>query len=264
MSGFTKPTRTQLKHYVYRLIDPRNGETFYVGRGQDNRVFAHVSAALERSDGQLKPHDEDDNPRLERIRAIRRPGLEPLHIIHRHGMDEDVAKEVEAALIDAYPGLTNMVRGAGSDYGPADATQLERLYGAQEIEFSPGDLCMVIKTRWSTVDDHGSIYEAVRRSWVVSKKRADRAKYVLAVIDGLCEGVFVPDSWMPSGTRPPSKPQRYEFTGRPTDEEISRKYIGRRLPAEMRKRGTANPVRYSYRGRCPPGGRGGACRTSPS
>jgi hypothetical protein len=23
----------KLKNYVYRLIDPRNGETFYVGRG---------------------------------------------------------------------------------------------------------------------------------------------------------------------------------------------------------------------------------------
>lgn len=250
MPEFTQQTRAHLKHYVYRLIDPRNGETFYVGRGQNNRVFAHVSAARETSDRQLELNDEDVNLRLERIRMIgrTRPGLEPLHIIHRHGMEEDEAKEVEAALIDAYPGLTNKVRGAGSDYGPADAAQLERLYRAQEIEFEPGDLCMIIKTRWSTVDDdsHGSVYEAVRRSWVVSKERADRAKYVLAVIDGLCEGVFVPDSWERSGTPAPSKRQRYEFTGSPADENIRQKYIDKRLPAEMRKRGTANPVRYSY------------------
>ncbi len=32
----------ELKHYVYRLIDPRNGETFYVGKGQGNRVFQHI------------------------------------------------------------------------------------------------------------------------------------------------------------------------------------------------------------------------------
>ena len=30
--------------YVYRLIDPRDGETFYVGKGQGNRVFSHVRA----------------------------------------------------------------------------------------------------------------------------------------------------------------------------------------------------------------------------
>ena len=29
----------KLKTYVYRLIDPRNGETFYVGKGQGNRVL---------------------------------------------------------------------------------------------------------------------------------------------------------------------------------------------------------------------------------
>lgn len=28
--------------YVYRLIDPRDGSTFYVGKGKGNRVFAHM------------------------------------------------------------------------------------------------------------------------------------------------------------------------------------------------------------------------------
>lgn len=28
-----------LNFYVYRLIDPRNGQTFYVGKGRGNRVF---------------------------------------------------------------------------------------------------------------------------------------------------------------------------------------------------------------------------------
>lgn len=31
----------KLKTYVYRPIGPRNGETFYVGEGKGNRVFAH-------------------------------------------------------------------------------------------------------------------------------------------------------------------------------------------------------------------------------
>ncbi|WP_250481199.1 hypothetical protein [Caballeronia sp. GAOx1] len=29
---------------MYRLIDPRNGETFYVGKGKENRVFQHIRA----------------------------------------------------------------------------------------------------------------------------------------------------------------------------------------------------------------------------
>jgi hypothetical protein len=36
----------QLNWYVYRLIDPRNGETFYVGKGQRDRIFQHAKGAL--------------------------------------------------------------------------------------------------------------------------------------------------------------------------------------------------------------------------
>ena len=42
---FTEDMSRNLGHYVYRLIDPRNGRTFYIGKGQGNRVFAHVLAA---------------------------------------------------------------------------------------------------------------------------------------------------------------------------------------------------------------------------
>ena len=36
--SFPAGVAEQLKWYVYRLIDPRNGETFYVGKGRGNRV----------------------------------------------------------------------------------------------------------------------------------------------------------------------------------------------------------------------------------
>ena len=32
----------QLQYYVYRLIDPRDGQTFYVGKGKNNRIFSHI------------------------------------------------------------------------------------------------------------------------------------------------------------------------------------------------------------------------------
>ncbi len=40
--SFPAEVALRLKTYVYRLIDPRNGETFYVGKGQGNRVFSHI------------------------------------------------------------------------------------------------------------------------------------------------------------------------------------------------------------------------------
>lgn len=60
--------------------------------------------------------------KVKRIREIRLGGFEVVHVIHRHGMDKDTALQVEAALIDAYPRLTNIAGGVGSsDYGAMHA-----------------------------------------------------------------------------------------------------------------------------------------------
>ncbi|EHV9064829.1 hypothetical protein K1U77_004786, partial [Escherichia coli] len=78
--------------YVYRLIDPRDGSTFYVGKGKGNRVFAHMR-------GEVAATDDDEllSNKLKQIREIRLAGLEVIHVIHRHGMtDEKTAYEVEA------------------------------------------------------------------------------------------------------------------------------------------------------------------------
>src|SRR5580698_6434927 len=93
----------RLNWYVYRLIDPRNGETFYVGKGQGDRIFQHSKAAF------AGTSDEDSSDlKLSRIKAIVEAGLEVGHVIHRHNIDtENIAFQIEAALIDAYPGLTN-------------------------------------------------------------------------------------------------------------------------------------------------------------
>lgn len=36
-SHFIEEVCERLGNYVYRLIDPRNGETFYVGKGRNRR-----------------------------------------------------------------------------------------------------------------------------------------------------------------------------------------------------------------------------------
>jgi hypothetical protein len=127
--SFPPEASAELKTYVYRLIDPRNGETFYVGKGRANRVFAHIHAE-EGIDG-----DEVDN-KLRRIRQIRLAGFEVAHVIHRHGMDDATAFQVEAALMDAYPGLTNIAGGYGTgDYGAMHAKEIIRRYTAEPAVF---------------------------------------------------------------------------------------------------------------------------------
>ena len=45
---FDQKTISALGYYVYMLIDPRNDQPFYVGKGQGNRVFQHVIDAKTR------------------------------------------------------------------------------------------------------------------------------------------------------------------------------------------------------------------------
>ena len=121
--SFPPEVEQRLQTYVYRLIDPRNGETFYVGKGKGNRVFAHIR-------GEEGLEDDEINNKLKRIRLIRLTGFEVAHVIHRHGMDEATAFEVEAALMDAYPGLANIAGGTGGDYGAMHAQEIIRRYSA--------------------------------------------------------------------------------------------------------------------------------------
>jgi hypothetical protein len=88
-----------------------------------------------------------------------------------------------------------------------------------------------------SADTEKTIYDAVRGSWKLDPKRAERAEFVLAVEHRLIVGAFVADEWTASGNR-------WHFIGREAPKEIVDLYVRRRLPDSLRKRGAANPVRY--------------------
>ncbi len=77
----------RIGYYVYLLTDPRNGQIFYVGKGNGNRVFAHVNEAI---------HNPKKTDKLERIRRIKEGGRDVRYDILRHGLTENEALEVEA------------------------------------------------------------------------------------------------------------------------------------------------------------------------
>ena len=239
--SFPPEVARRLGTYVYRLIDPRDGETFYVGKGKGDRVFSHV-----RAESSLEGDDLDN--KIKRIRDIQLAGLEVSHVIHRHGLDQRTALDVEAALIDAYPGLTNGVGGTGSsDFGAAHAQEIIRRYSVEPAVFRHRVLLITVNK--SAIET--SLYEATRYAWVISRPRAKQAEVILAVVQGLIVGAFVADDWLdatPANFPGRSGVQgRLGFVGREAPDEIKRAYIDRRVPDQFRKRGAANPIRYTWK-----------------
>lgn len=232
---FSKTVRNNLGHYVYRLIDPRTEKTFYIGKGQGNRVFAHARAAL-------KPtKDEDDfDLKTDLIRDILKSGSPVTAMIHRHGLDKDMALEVEAALIDAYPELANVQSGHGSAVrGCMTVEEVKALYDAPKADFT-NLKAVIIKIRPSFVDAKGSVYEAVRAAWHIDPEHADGLP-VVASVDGVIKGVFTGVKWRESK----KYHGRYEFTAQKSRKKEHQALVGCRLPAKYCKRGQANPIRYT-------------------
>lgn len=255
INGFSPEVCNKIGYYVYRLIDPRNGQTFYVGKGKGNRVFAHVNDALENYDGtnyfDKDVNEDDTSAKIQTIRDIHNAGLNVIHVIHRYGMTENEAFEVESALMDAYPGLTNIQGGHNNDRGITNAVSLQQKYSLKVYEEIPNFRYILIKVKWDRVlemqnekslnrDD--GIYEAVRYSWKVSQNKANSYPYVLGVIDGVVEGVYKVKE---NGWKLSDNGVRYEFDKDDNpDENIVKHFIRKRVPDTYTKKGAANPVQY--------------------
>jgi uncharacterized protein len=242
ITEFPIEVQSELKYYVYRLIDPRNGETFYIGKGKGNRVFQHIKGAL-------NPNESDIiSDKMQTINQIHSAGLEVVHVIHRHGMDEDTAFQVEAALIDAYPGSTNIMGGSGSnEFGPMNAKEIIDKYASPEAVFNHKVIMIIINR---SAEENG-IYNATRFAWKIDKRKAEKADYVLSIIQGIIVGVYKVIEWkeatienFPEFSK--NVPGRYGFIGVEAEEEIRITFLRKRVPDIYRKKGAANPIKYTY------------------
>ncbi len=240
LDGFPTEVLEELKWYVYRLIDPRNGETFYVGKGQGNRVFEHARGII----GDLDTHTAD--PKQQRIHEIQAAGLDVSHVIHRHGIATPAtAYEVEAALIDAYPGLLNKATGHGSkDRGSRHVSEIIAEHKAEVFETGEPLILISIGNLWR----ERGVYEAVQGVWRINVEKARRYKLVLAHVRGVVKGAFRPKQWLTAsgGNFRDDIPGRYGFVGEEAEPQIRDKYVGKRVPEEYRKKGSANPVKYLH------------------
>ena len=241
--SFPSGVAAKLGWYVYRLVDPRNGETFYVGKGRGDRIFAHSQGALSTT------ADEDSSDlKYQRIKEILAIGLEVGHIVHRHGISTSkIAYEVEAALIDAYPGLTNRAGGHGSgDYGSQHVEEIIMAYEAEP--FQVGEPLILISIGRLFNREEFSVYEAVRAVWKLDRNRAAKYNLVLARHQALVVGAYRPDKWLEATSDnfprlESDEPGRWGFEGSRAGD-VWDDYVGKRVPDKFLVQGAANPIRY--------------------
>ena len=231
-----------LGYYVYLYIDPRDGRPFYVGKGQGERVLAHLSEAAE-------------SRKSRTIEALRALGLAPRLEVLAHGLESDeVALRIEAAVIDllGLDHLTNTVRGWRSvQLGRMSLEDLIAYYAAKPVELiHPALLIRINRLYRHGMTDH-DIYEATRGVWKLGPRREEFG-LALAVFEGVVRGVYQIESWHRAGTTEyETRPHetvaiegRWEFLGRPANEAIRSRYLLRSVAKYFPSQGGQSPVVY--------------------
>jgi hypothetical protein len=95
-----------------------------------------------------------------------------------------------------------------------------------------------------------ALFEATRGVWKVGPRRGS-ARYALALFRGEVKEVYSIEGWQPAGTATYETrdvtdirvPGRWEFRGRPADDAVRSKYLGRSVKAYLRS-GSRNPIVY--------------------
>jgi hypothetical protein len=257
-NSFDEKTINKLKAYVYALFDPLEDRPFYIGKGRGNRVFQHVEGAI------LEDKESNKYEKIRNIRA-RTENNRVRHSIIRHGMSDEVAFEVESALIDLAnrtgADLTNEVTGHNSiENGMMSTDEIIRKYNAQPLnELLHSVLIININKKYKKIRDEALqrnaknsvkdlIYESVKQAWVIGKRR-DNIEFVLAEFKGIIVEVYEvievsvngqPEKWY----RVSGEKNRWGFHGRKAINEIRSVYINKSI-AHHKKKGAANPVRYN-------------------
>ena len=229
----------QLGWYVYRLTDPKDDSTIYIGKGAGPRILQHIKEARN-SRSKL-------SRKVKKIRAIMRRGDSVMLWVHRHGLTQKEAFEIEAALIDLFPDAVNEVKGTGSyDRGMRSLEEVIAQYAAAPARIKEPVVLINIGREWfyGLPNHPESLYQRTRRWWIVNPIRR-KAKYAMAVSHGIIRQVYRIEKWTKRSVRLRKRAKRtrvrWQFAGVVAPE--MQRYIGKSV-AHYRQRGSQNPITY--------------------
>ena len=205
----------QIGFYVYLLRDPRDGQVFYVGKGQGSRVLAAVPEA--------RADPASERTKLRRINDIRADGRQVEHLFVRtHLATEEDAFLVEQAVIDAYKAtgvpITNLAGGHHSSTRGLSSVQsvVAELTARPAPGSSEPTVLFMINRFWRRDLSDDEIYAYTRGHWRVGAEVRRNARYAFGVARGLVRGVYRISSWFPSPLA--NDDGRWGFSGEPAPE----------------------------------------------
>jgi len=250
---FDEKTRQDLKYYVYMLLDPRDNQPFYIGKGADNIVYKHLDCVI--------TQDDTLDLQYERIKAIREAGENVKHVIVRHGLTEDEAFQIEGSVIDTltYCGMlksNTAIRQNAIEKGLMTSDEIVRRYNVQPLEKIGLD-CLLININKTYRRGNGTdaIYLATKETWLISELKLPRIKYVLSEYKGLIVEVFKVESWYPKkrlknktidkehNIKVKIEVTGYGFNGVVAQDKVRDLYINKSV-AHTKKRGSSQVFRY--------------------
>lgn len=256
-------------YYVYVLVDPRDDSIFYVGKDTGQRLLAHGHEALLKAGPRSR--------KIARINEIRASGNEPRIDVVRHGLDEEAALMVEAALIDCVDGLTNKARRSSlkelvtrygtPPVGPDSNTTIRSSLAspvAPPVGFGAPPAVLIRLKPWEDRRDgiepgvirlgHGyregmslqDLVDSTRAWWRISpdtvKQRGIR--HAVAVHKGVTRCVMTIGNWIQCGDGGWAH-GRWAFAATPlTHGPVFDEWVGSLGKRVYFKRGSQNPVTY--------------------
>lgn len=187
--------------YVYALRDPRNGDIFYIGKGERNRWYDHIHEA--------RTNDSKETLKLDIIREIESAGFKVEAFILRSGIaNEKYAYDVEGAVIHAFRllnrdgkgvgfNLTNIAEVHHPERGLVSVDVAQSLFNAQrapEIDFP----CVLLRLPklWYPEMSETQLREVTEGWWDAKRVKNGKkyAEYAFAVSKGVIRGAYRIDS----------------------------------------------------------------------
>ncbi len=240
------------KYYVYALIDGRNKEIFYIGKGKGNRVFAH----------EIESDSIYENEKILRIQEIKKDRAEVKHVILMHSLTENEAFAVEAGIINYFkifaPNTLLNIQDGHYAHTPMYTEEFDKYYGAEEIQIdniTENIVVIKINNTYTFGQTPEELKDYVRGHWRINIKRAQKAKYIFALFCGWIVGIYEIRGWHPSTQNSDNFPQP-ENWGNPKlanrsycdcetvaiDSEVSKKYLYKTINKYSKT--TQNPITY--------------------